>query len=214
VRPRSIVRLNASRFGALLCARFAGQLERTWHDRAAYVGPTDIHDALDWWDDEENCWALLGELARNHRHWQTRLKVLMEMQTFGARWGRPAFRIPHPRYEDRPIEGEPAAVERAARQETHHGDVRMRSLARTLTVAGSPTVSGFQEVKDYLFELDLVGGALKKGTRKKLADNRAGAWGSIRQTFTERQSETEQLNLLFEERFAEMAGSLEEILPL
>jgi tetratricopeptide (TPR) repeat protein len=120
VRPRQIVRLTASRYSVLLCRQCAMSLQAVWHERARRKGEVDIHEVLRWWRDEQRSWELARELVHHHRHWQTRVKAIVEMQRFVARNGGRRFRVRHPRYIDQPIEGDAVTVNRAAGQEIHY----------------------------------------------------------------------------------------------
>jgi hypothetical protein len=193
VRPRQIVRLRASRWSVQLCRVSAACVESVWHARAALEGPIGIHEALDWWRDEEASWELARELVHHHRHWQTRLKVIESMQCFADRNGA-RFRARHPRYMERPIEGDAITVDRLAGNEIHFGDLRLNTLADVLD-SGPPPCLG--DWRDYLHALDKAGRSLEQPERAMLAANRALAWGSLRRVFSEEMAGGQRLEKEF-----------------
>jgi hypothetical protein len=213
VRPSTIVRLNASRFSVRLWRRSLRHIERVWHTRAEQDGPTDIHEALEWWREEEVSWEMARELAHHHRHWQTRLKVIREMKRFADRNEAPPFRIEHRLYSTQPIEGDPSAVDRLARHETHFGDLRIGALAKALGPQNGPRLRGFDAWEQYLRALDAAGHPLSAQERKRLADNRAAAWGSLNQAFTERGTTETEPHKRFEKEFRECIDSLSDLRP-
>jgi hypothetical protein len=201
VRPRQIVRLTASRYSVLLCRQCATSLQAVWRERATRKGDVEIRELLQWWRDEQGAWELARELVHHHRHWQTRVRVIAEMQRFVARNGGRRFRVRHPRYADQPIEGDAVAVNRAAGQEIHFGDLRFNTLAKVLGPCGGEPLPGLGAWMAYLVALDAAGTTLDKGMRKRLADNRAAAWGALQHVFGERLPTAEAHGL--EEQFRE-----------
>jgi hypothetical protein len=181
VRPRQIVRLTASRYSVLLCRQCAAGMHAVWQERACRKGDVEIREVLRWWAEEQRAWELALELVQHHRHWQTRVNVISEMQRFVVRNGGRRFRVRHPRYADQPIEGYAGSVNRAAGQEIHYSDLRFGALARELGAARA--VLG--PWRDHLLALEAAGSPLDRATRKRLANNRAAAWGALRQLFSE-----------------------------
>jgi hypothetical protein len=213
VRPSGIVRLQASRYSSRLCCVCARQLEETWHARAAEEGDTDIHRAIAWWHDEEATWELAREIALNHRHWQTRLRIIKAMHRFTERNGRPRFRVVHPRYAEQPIEAPRPAVDKAGRKETQFGHMRMAALTQALGPPGGAPLPGFAEWKQYLLALDEAGLALPAAERRRLADERAAAWGAIRHAFSETPRFDGDPRERFQRRFDEIVRSLGQLSP-
>ncbi|HEX5618912.1 MAG TPA: hypothetical protein VFX51_10850 [Solirubrobacteraceae bacterium] len=213
VRPSGIVRLQASRYSSRLCCVCARQLEETWHARAAEDGDTDIHRAIAWWHDEEATWELAREIALNHRHWQTRLRIIKEMHRFTERNDRPRFRVTHPRYAERPIEAPRPAVDKAGRKETQFGHMRIAALTHALGPPGGPRLPGFATWEQYLLALDEAGQALPAAERKRLADQRAAAWGAIRHAFSEPPTFDGDPRERFQRRFEEIVHGLGELRP-
>jgi hypothetical protein len=180
-RPRTIARLNASRFNVLLCRVCARQLEEVWQARAALEGPLDIAHVMEWLRHDEGAWRLASELAHHHRHWQTRLKVLTEIQRFARHNGGVRLAVGHPRYGDAPLE--PPSVKRKAGQETESGNVRIKLLAAALGAPDERRLPGFETWERFLRSLDASGKPLDPKLRRELAENRATAWRTIRLTF-------------------------------
>ena len=182
VRPRQIVRLKASRSSVELCSRSARCLARIWHARVVLEGPTDVSQAFAWLGDEIASWDLARELVAHHRHWQTRLKVINEMQRFAARNGAGPFRARHPLYMDRPLEGDAIEVDRDAGNEIHFSDLRLSTLAEVLGPRGDP-LPGFTAWRLHLSALDRAGKPVEADERRRLANNRSAAWSSLHRIF-------------------------------
>jgi hypothetical protein len=214
VRPSSIVRLKASRHSVRLAWLCAERLEAAWHGRAEEQGATDIHRALVWWRDELEAWRLARDLALHHRQWQTRLDLINEMQAFSERNGMPPFRVVHPRYAQQPITGDRESVERAARHETHFSDLRMSILADALAPLDSGPLPGAGVWEEHLVALDDAGERLPADTRKRLADNRAAAWGAVRQAFSEAPIADAEARKRFETVFTNAVNSLALLPPV
>jgi hypothetical protein len=214
VRPLSIVRLKASRYSVRLAYLCAERLEAAWHARAEEAGDTDIHRALEWWRDEQGAWRLARDLALHHRHWQTRLDLINEMQGFAERNGMVPFRVVHPTYAEQPIEGNRDQVEREARHETHFSDMRMSILAKALSPIEAGSLPGAGAWEEHLLALDDAGERLPAGTRKRLADNRAAVWGLVRQAFSEPAVEDVAARERFQAQFKLAVGALESLPPI
>lgn len=210
VRPSSIVRLKASRYSVRLAWLCAARLEQVWHARAAETGPTEIHRALDWWSDEQAAWSLARQLALHHRHWQTRLRLIQEMQAFAERNGMPAFGVVHPKYSEQPIDGDRETVERAARRETHFSDLRMTILGKALS-ALDEGLPGADEWERRLKDLDDAGEPLSADARRRLAANRAATWGWLRQAFVQAPTSDERAREDFTATFEKVVHSLEHL---
>jgi hypothetical protein len=214
VRPSSIVRLKASRHSVRLAYLCTERLEAAWHARAAEEGDTDIHRALAWWRDEQGAWWLARDLALHHRHWQTRLDLIQEMQAFAERNAMPPFEVVHPRYAEQPIMGDRETVERAARHETHFSDQRMSILAKALLPLDTGSLPGARVWEDHLLALDDAGKRLPADTRKRLADNRAAVWGTVRQAFSQPAIADVAARERFETDFTEAVNALELLPPV
>jgi hypothetical protein len=186
LRPRQIVRLKASRYSAVLCRLCASRVESVWRERASREGPVDIHEVMAWMYDERASLELARELVHHHRHWQTRLRVIFEMQRFLARNGGGSFKVSHPLYSDQPLEGSAVDVNRAAGQEIHLGDLRLNALAEVIRPPGSGPLPGLAEWVEYVEALDAAGVALDPDVLRRLTENRVAAWGALRQIFSER----------------------------
>jgi len=215
LRPRQIVRLKASRYSAVLCRLCASRTEAVWRERACREGPVDIHEVMAWMYDERGSLELARELVHHHRHWQTRLKVIFEMQRFLARNGAGSFKVSHPRYSDQPLEGTAVEVNRAAGQEIHFGDLRLSALAEAIGPPGSGPVPGLTEWVGYVEALDAAGVALDPDVLRRLTENRVAAWGALRQAFSERaqtdRPSAERFREHTEQRFREIAGMLADV---
>jgi hypothetical protein len=215
LRPRQIVRLKASRYSAVLCRLCASRVEQVWRERACREGPVDIHEVMEWMYDERASLELARELVHHHRHWQTRLKVIFEMQRFLARNGGGSFKVSHPRYSDQPLEGTAVEVNRAAGQEIHFGDMRLSALAEVILPPGSGPVPGLAEWVEYVEALDAAGVPLDPDVLRRLTENRVAAWGALRQVFSERVPaegrSTEAFRERTEQRFREIAGMLGQV---
>jgi hypothetical protein len=214
VRPSAIVKLKASRYSVRLAQLCAERLEAAWHARAAEEGDSDIHRALEWWEDEAGAWRLARDLALHHRQWQTRLDLIHEMQMFAERNDMPPFRVVHPRYAESPIPGDRDSVERAARRETHFSDLRMSILAAALSPLEHGALPGAGAWSEHLRALDEAGERLPAETRKRLADNRAAVWGSIRQAFSEPGMAEEEAREVFNRKFTAAVAALAALPPV
>jgi hypothetical protein len=208
------VRLKGSRYSVRLARLCAERLESAWHARAEEEGSTDIHRALEWWDDEQGAWRLAHDLAQHHRQWQTRLDVIHEMQAFAERNGLPPFRVVHPRYVEQPIQGDRDTVERAARHETHFSDLRMSILANALSVVDEGALPGADAWERHLRALDAAGERLPAETRKRLADNRAAVWGSVRHAFCDAPMADDDARERFETVFTTAVAALAALPPV
>jgi hypothetical protein len=206
-RPRTIARLNASRYNAMLCAICAHQLEKTWQARAATEGPIDIAVALRWLRYEVDAWRLAAELAHHHRHWQTRLKVIEEIQRFNRGNGGTGVLLAHPRYADDPL-----GPDQVAGTEETSSDVRMKALAVALGQPGT-ALPGFDQWGAYLHWLDRNGKMLQQEHIGQLAENRAMAWRIVRQVFEKRSAMDAMDKARLQEQFTLAASALETLPP-
>jgi hypothetical protein len=206
-RPLTIARLNASRYNARLCAICAHQLETAWQKRAVCDGSIDIAVALRWLRYEHDAWRLAAELAHHHRHWQTRLKVIEEIQRFNRATGGTGLSIAHPRYADDPL-----SPDLAAGTEETSSDVRMKALAAALGQPGAQ-LPGFEPWDGYLRWLDRNGRMLDQEQVHQLAENRAMAWRILRQVFEKRSAMDATAKPRLQEQFALAASALGDLRP-
>lgn len=176
VRPTNIVALEASRYSALLIRECAIRFEATWHAREKLEGPTDIHLARDWWDEELQAWDQIRALAYNHRHWQTRLDVIRHMQQFASRHETAPFVVAHPRYADAPLKAPPKDIDDAARSEEKWANRRMVALRAALGDAGSAPLAELKSWEKALRDLDGAGQSMDEESWRALCVNRAHAW--------------------------------------
>src|SRR5262249_53904927 len=125
--------------------------------------------------------------------------------------GGDRFHVSHPLYSDQPITGTAIEVNRAAGQEIHFGDLRLNALAGVLGAPGSGPLPGLAEWIAHLEELEAAGTPLADDPRRRLAENRAAAWGALRQAFTESAAASSSADTYrdgMEERFRTVAGLL------
>ena len=191
VRPAEIVRLVAARHCAILCRECAAQLERQWHSRADNAKPTDAHEALRWWEEERGAWRLARNLSLHHRHWQTRLDVIKQMQRFCEVHDLGDFVVPKPAFSDERIDATADEIDKAARREMEFADARIRSLDRELERHGHERYC--QSWERYLQRVDMAGRTLDTDTVRRLSVNRASAWGELRVAFGRRLDSDEAL---------------------
>lgn len=211
-RPSSIMRLNASRNSVALCRACAQHLADVWHGRAELEGDVPIEQALAWWRDEQWAWRRAAELAAHHRHWQTRLRIIEDIQGFSQRHGATPFQSAHPSYAEDPIEGDSAEVDRLARHEIHFSDLRLAALAAALSSNGDP-LPGFAAWQEYFDALDASGAPFPAAERRRLANERASAWKSLDAAFSARRTNDEHPRAIFDERFRELATRLTNLTP-
>lgn len=213
IRPKKIVRLNASRHSTQLLRILAEQNEHVWRARIDPEGGIEIRAALSWWYDEGWSWRLLGELAREHRHWQTRLKVIRHLEEFAERNGLTKPSVAYPNYSARPIDGDHPTVDKAAGREIHLSDVRITHLAKivALPLGGSPP--GFQEWQYFFDAMSEADDSLPDATGRALCANRASAWARVRLTLAALPSSKEVEFTRYEREFAEAFEALTAAAP-
>ena len=178
LRPTEIVRLVAARHSAQLCSASAAIREQEWHRRADQRTATDPHDALAWWEEETEAWRAICELARDHRSWQTRLDLIRQVQAFCSAHGLDRFAAPRPPYSNQPIQAAHHEIDILAGREIQHLDQRISALHKELEDHDHPRRLAVWE--RYLQRLDEAGQPLDAETTRRLANNRACAWGDLR----------------------------------
>lgn len=61
--------------------------QQVWHVRARSGAPSmDLASVRDWFSDERRAWDLIDLVARHHRHWPVRYRLIEEMQALAAKY--------------------------------------------------------------------------------------------------------------------------------
>jgi hypothetical protein len=102
-RPTNAVPLRLTHYMCLLAVRAARARKEAWSLRGTIPGYWPDPDLRgSWWAEEVDAWHKALRLARDHRHWQTRLGVLRAIQDWAARRDE-SFQLPFPTYQDDPV---------------------------------------------------------------------------------------------------------------
>jgi hypothetical protein len=103
-RPRDVKKLEAARYVRDLLVASARSCERAWHEHGTALGVhPDVHVMLEWWADELCAWRAVWQVARNGRHWRSRLDLIEEMARRGDRAGTAPVEVAFRGYENDPL---------------------------------------------------------------------------------------------------------------
>lgn len=191
VRPEGAQNLQMRAYSLRLVACAGHAFEAMWHLRAETEVPIDVHDLRRWWEEEAQAWRNAARLAKDHRHWQTRLDVRRDIAAWARRNGRAEFGFGHPRYTDRPIEIEsngdgagPTMEEIAerARANATRGADKLRDL-RSLLEPDRPLAQQNDLWDGYLRDLDKSSETLSCDDLRSLCARRAAIWGALGEWF-------------------------------
>jgi tetratricopeptide (TPR) repeat protein len=204
MRPGNVHRLELSRYTAAVIVEGARMIERVWHERAARAGRVDVHEVMSWWRGEIAAWQNAARLAEHHRHWQTRVEVLRDLQAYADRHDEEPFVLHHPRYSDDPLD-DPAMS--AAALEC--ADERCRALAAYLRCLDHDGTSLTRTAwAQHLAEIDRTGRRPSVPALRNLCDERAAAWDALEEWFRVAPHRVEPLRAA-EREFARMVDALE-----
>ena len=212
-RPRDLHQWELSRYTQDLLAATAWRWEECWHRRGRRLDSRpDLHEMLDWWDDEAAAWERVQQVARHYRHWRTRYELVADMQGWSAKYGLDAPEIAVPRYSDdsgggaRDEEGTDAAVERTVAGR----ELRLQRLDGLLEHAESQkqqACSLLREIRRWQSELrqfDVGGQRARRWHVARMCDAHAALWGSLHEWLES--SPTEDGQGAFEDAIAQTAA--------
>ena len=176
-RPRHVQTLEISRYIRDLLVQTGKRWESAWHERGRNLdGRPDVHTLLEWWNDERRAWALVRDIAINHRHWAARLKLIEKMRTWSDKHGFDPLDASFGRYEDEPLPGDPED----ARLETDAADALLRSMRDLLPGANGyppgPPPGEIPKWQSHLRRLDANGKSPPQIIIGVLCDEHAALW--------------------------------------
>jgi hypothetical protein len=191
-RPLAVKTLESSRYVQALLTETARCWEQAWHERGRHLQPCpEVHQLLDWWNDEREAWELVREVALNNRHWPARVALLHALRDRADSYGFVAPVVMFPRYADRVLtekelgEGEEErrrAAERIATETEKHlheiGATVCRHLAMLPESGEMPRIASWQEE---LRRLDTRGREPRRFLLALLCDDHAALWQLLRE---------------------------------
>ncbi len=127
-RPPNVRRVELSRHTAAIIADVARCAKEDWHTRAlrppTESASVDAHEVLAWLADEAQLRRLVADVAVDHRHWQTRARLISDG---AAQFRHRAARAVFPDYAADPL---PVSDAQAAQDVVDAADRRLAALAR------------------------------------------------------------------------------------
>ena len=103
-RTQNAQQLRLSHYVAELLISSLARLRLQWELRANTGPPTISEETAKRWRKQElDAWCTTLTLSKEHRHWQTRLELLGNVQHWAVVSGQEPYVVPFPRHSDDPV---------------------------------------------------------------------------------------------------------------
>ena len=174
-RPLSVHKWEVSRYSLALLRVTAQRWENEWERRRATLdGRGDVRKLLRWSQDEVRAWSLMTDVAVNHRCWETRHKLIAQMQQWSAEYDLEPVRVAFPRFsaEDEAElrggerSGQAGGLERATVAAINEKDERLRDLVRLLDEEETGQPGGSVRITEELKRIRLTLSRCEAGGRE------------------------------------------------
>ena len=176
-RPAGLNAWELSRYTLDLLSGTATCFAEAWDKRkCALEDETEIRSLADWCEVERKAWQHVGDVARNHQHWRTRVKLLEFARRLG---GRSDFDPPHvafPRFAEL---DDPRGSETGPWVE--HNDERLAVLAKTIAegsakARSTPLIEDLALREIALGKVDGRGKTLRRPHVRALCEAHSDLW--------------------------------------
>jgi hypothetical protein len=191
-RPRHAQTLESSRYVKALLEKTARWWEDAWHERGRRVDANpDVHELLEWWNDECEAWARVRDVALNNRHWQTRVALLNDIQEHADAYGLAPPSVGFPHYADDPLPELDETAEKpldaktvAAKWEAHFHEIGRAIPNPSPEGPRGERIARIDLWQDALRGLDTRGRSPRRFLLSALCDEHAALWQLLREWVT------------------------------
>jgi tetratricopeptide (TPR) repeat protein len=207
-RPPEQHTWEMSRYTLDLLAETSEGFAKAWRSRKAGLEPQiEVRAMADWCELEMKAWGHMRDVTLNHRHWQTRHRLIAFARELSAGGDFVAPTVAFPRF----AEDEAVALDEIG-DWVEANDERLAELAEMVDTgrekAGeTPLIEDLALTRVELGKVDGTGTTLERATVAELCEAHATVWDSFGKCVTEAREEPEVLLRAIEgliERWAEI----------
>jgi tetratricopeptide (TPR) repeat protein len=185
-RPPEQHTWEMSRYTLDLLFATSGGFAKTWRNRKTVLeAKIEVRSLADWCELEMRAWSLMRDVTRNHRHWQTRVRLIHFGRGLSTDGHFVAPTVAFPRFaeDEAPRPAEIGDWVKA-------NDERLAELSRMVEkgqekAGETPLIEDLALTRVALGELDGTGTTLRRATVAELCEAHATVWESFGKCVTE-----------------------------
>jgi len=181
-----------SRYTLDLLSTTSGGFAKAWRNRKSVLEPEiEVRSLADWCELETRAWRLMRDVTRNHRHWQTRVRLIDFARNLSTRGHFAAPAVAFPRFAE---EEAPREIGKWVEQ----NDERLAELSRVVDkgrerAGKTPLIEDLALTRVALGEVDGTGTTLRRAKVAELCEAHATVWESFGKHVTEHHEEPSDL---------------------
>jgi tetratricopeptide (TPR) repeat protein len=185
-RPPEQHTWEMSRYTLDLLSTTSGGFAKAWRNRKTFLeAEIEVRSLAEWCELEMRAWGLMRDVTRNHRHWQTRLRLIDFARNLSTGGDFVAPTVAFPRFAE--DEAPPAAE---IGDWVKGNDKRLAELSRMVDkgrekAGETPLIEDLALTRVALGEVDGTGTTLKRATVAELCEAHATVWESFGKCVTE-----------------------------
>jgi hypothetical protein len=183
-----------SRYTLDLLSTTSGGFAKAWRNRKSVLEPEiEVRSLADWCELEMRAWGLMRDVTRNHRHWQTRVRLIDFARNLSTRGHFAAPTVAFPRFAEEEAP-RPDEIGRWVEQ----NDERLAELSRVVDkgrerAGKTPLIEDLALTRVALGEVDGTGTTLRRAKVAELCEAHATVWESFGKHVTEHHEEPSDL---------------------
>jgi hypothetical protein len=193
-RPPEQHTWEMSRYTLDLLSETSEGFAKAWRNRKTLLEPEmEVRSLADWCELEMRAWGLMRDVARNHRHWQTRIRLIDFARDLSRGNDFVAPTVAFPRFAE-----DDAAPADNIEDWVKGNDARLAELS-TMVDKGrekageTPLIEDLALTRVALGEVDGTGTTLTRATVAELCEAHATVWDSFGKCVTERDEDPADL---------------------
>ncbi|HZN89690.1 MAG TPA: hypothetical protein VFB44_11995 [Thermoleophilaceae bacterium] len=184
-RPPGLHRWELSHYTIDLLCSTADRWEGLWESRRTDLGASPApHELLDWCELEADAWDRVQDVAYNHRHWRTRVKLIEQVDAAAQRHGFAPLEAAFPRFADATGLGDAPDLDARVLE----NDRRLRALSATSAAKRDHAcrlIADLQLRRASLGLIDQPGWTARKADVARICDAHAALWRTLRRCLTD-----------------------------
>lgn len=175
-----------SRYTLDLLSTTSGGFAKAWRNRKSVLEPEiEVRSLADWCELETRAWGLMRDVTRNHRHWQTRVRLIDFARNLSTRGHFAAPAVAFPRFAE-----EEALGAGEIGKWVEQNDERLAELSRVVDkgrerAGKTPLIEDLALTRVALGEVDGTGTTLRRAKAAELCEAHATVWESFGKHVTE-----------------------------
>jgi hypothetical protein len=183
-----------SRYTLDLLSTTSGDFAKAWRNRKSILEPEiEVRSLADWCELEMRAWGLMRDVTQNHRHWQTRVRLIDFARNLstGGHFAAPTVAFPRFAEEVGPRAGEIGKW-------VEQNDERLAELSSVVDkgrerAGQTPLIEDLALTRVALGEVDGTGTTLRRAKVAELCEAHATVWESFGKHVTEHHEKASDL---------------------